>query len=61
MAIDAGGCVVHGSKSIRDRLVFLIDLLIPGKRVSGWFNESIVDACGTVKTGRIKPGRRFSC
>ena len=60
MATDAGSCVVHRSKAVRDRLVFLIDLLIPGKRVSGWFDESIVDACSTVKAGRVKPGRRFS-
>ena len=60
MATDAASCVVYRSKSIRDCLVFLIDLLIPSKGVSGWFNESIVDACCTVKAGRVKPGRRFS-
>jgi hypothetical protein len=60
MAVDAGSCVVYGSKAIRNGFVFLIDLLIPSKGVSGWFNESIVDACSTVKTGRVKSGRRFS-
>jgi hypothetical protein len=60
MAIDAGSGVVYRSKTFRDSFVFLIDLLIPSEGVSGRFDESIVDACCTVKAGRVKPGRRFS-
>ena len=61
MATDAARCVVHRSKPMRDRLVFLIDLLIPSKRVSGWLDDSVADALCTVEAGSVEPGRRFSC
>jgi hypothetical protein len=61
MANDATGGVVHRSKSIRDCLVVLIDLLVPSKTVSGWFDDSVADALRTVEAGSVKTGGRFSC
>src|SRR3984957_1475025 len=61
MATDAARCVVHRPKPIRDRLVLLVDLLIPSKRVSGWLDYSIADALCTVEAGSIEPCRRFGC
>jgi hypothetical protein len=60
VAHDAGSCVVHRPKPIGDSLVLLVDLLIVRKRIPGRFDQSVADAGGTVKAGRVEPRRRLS-
>jgi hypothetical protein len=61
MTTDAGSCVVHGPKSGLHGMVLLIDLLIAGKRVSGWLGNSVADALRAAEAGSVEPGRRFGC
>ena len=61
VATDAGGCVVHRAKSGLDGMVLLIDLLILGKGVSGWLDDSVAEALCAVEAGSVEAGRSFSC
>jgi hypothetical protein len=60
MAHDAGSCVVDRPKPIGDCLVLFVDLLIVCKRIPGRFDQSVADARGTVKAGRVEPRWRLS-
>jgi hypothetical protein len=51
--------VVDRPEPIGDRLILLVDLLIPSKRVSNWLNDSIADAVCTVEAGSVEAGRSF--
>ena len=53
MTSDATRRVVYRSKTSRDRLVFLINLLVQCKRVSVWLDDSVANAVCTIEAGSI--------
>jgi hypothetical protein len=54
MATNTSRGVINGAKAGLDEVVLLIDLLIPGERISGRLSDSVADVLCTVETGECR-------